>query len=82
MTEVAEITAATDWWKDFFNGIVLDLWRAAVPKEATRTQAEFLIETLELPAESRVLDVPCGNGRLALALAAHGYTMTGLDIAE
>ncbi len=82
MTDIARITAADDWWKGFFHGIALDLWRAAVPEEATRAQAEFLIETLELPVGAQVLDVPCGNGRLALALAAHGYTMTGLDIAE
>ena len=82
MTDIARITAETDWWKGFFHGIALDLWRAAVPEEATRAQAEFLIETLGLPSGARVLDVPCGNGRLALALAAHGYSMTGLDIAE
>ncbi len=35
MTEIARITAATDWWKEFFHGIALDLWRAAVPEEAT-----------------------------------------------
>ena len=82
MTEIARITEATDWWKEFFHGIALDLWRAAVPEEATRAQAGFLKQTLDLPPGSRVLDVPCGNGRLSLALAEQGYEMTAVDIAS
>ena len=79
---MTQITAAVDWWESFFHGIALDLWRAAVTEEATVEQAEFLAETLDVPTGSSVLDVPCGNGRLALALAARGYRLTGVDIAS
>ena len=78
---MSTITADVDWWASFFHGLALDLWRAAVPEEVTATQAEFLEEALSVPAGASVLDVPCGNGRLALALAKKGYRLTGVDIA-
>jgi SAM-dependent methyltransferase len=39
-----------------------------------------IIETLELAAGHRVLDAPCGHGRIANRLAAHGIRVTGVDI--
>ncbi|HEX2781370.1 MAG TPA: methyltransferase domain-containing protein [Gemmatimonadaceae bacterium] len=38
-----------------------------------------LLELLELPAGSRVLDVPCGQGRHAHLLAEAGFDVDGLD---
>jgi SAM-dependent methyltransferase len=72
----------TDWWQTFFSGITLDLWRAAVPPEQTRTEADYLRRVLAVPEKGRILDVPCGTGRLTLELAARGYRTTGVDIAE
>ena len=69
-----------DWWKDFFNGLVVDFWRAAMSPETTRAEAEFLWKSLRLEPGMRVLDVPCGDGRLALELAARGCRVTGVDI--
>ncbi len=71
-----------EWWKDFFGGLVVEFWQAAVPPEATRAEAEFLEKNLGLFPGARVLDVPCGAGRLAFELAARGYRMTGVDISS
>ena len=38
-----------------------------------------LVELLALPVGSRVLDVPCGQGRHAHLLAESGYDVDGLD---
>ena len=51
-----------------------------------RTRPEWDREILEalqamIPEASRVLDVGCGYGRIAVALAAVGHRVTGVDIA-
>jgi ubiquinone/menaquinone biosynthesis C-methylase UbiE len=70
------------WWKDFFSGLIVDFWRVAMTPEVTRAEAEFLFRRLGLAPGDRVLDVPCGDGRLALALAERGCRVTAVDISE
>lgn len=81
MTDKPE-TAPSDWWKTFFNGLVVDFWRAAMPPEITTAEADFYERRLALSPGARVLDVPCGDGRLALELARRGCRVTGVDISE
>jgi SAM-dependent methyltransferase len=71
-----------EWWRTFFTGLVVDFWRAAMPPEATAAEADFFARHLALAPGARVLDVPCGHGRLALELARRGYRLTGVDISE
>ena len=71
-----------EWWRDFFGGLVVEFWRAAMTPDATRAEADFLERRLGLVPGSRVLDVPCGDGRLALALAERGCRVTGVDISR
>src|SRR5947209_6426110 len=40
---------STDWWQTFFSGLILDMWRAAMTPEQTRTEADFLQRVLEVP---------------------------------
>jgi cyclopropane fatty-acyl-phospholipid synthase-like methyltransferase len=68
------------WYEGFFEGLVLDVWREAIPPAATRAECDFLERELELGPGARVLDVPCGDGRLAVPLAARGYQLTGVDL--
>jgi len=71
-----------EWWQTFFSGIVLDMWQQAIPEEHTRAEAEFISSVLHLPPGARILDAPCGEGRIARELAAKGYQLTGLDMAQ
>lgn len=46
--------------------------------EQTEREVAFLLDVLPPPPAS-VLDVPCGFGRHAVALAGHGYRATGVE---
>jgi SAM-dependent methyltransferase len=48
--------------------------------EQTQAEAEFIRETLCVAPPAKLLDVPCGGGRHALALAGMGFDLTGVDI--
>jgi SAM-dependent methyltransferase len=74
------MNADFEWWKTFFSGLVVDFWKIALPPERTRAEADFLESQLALSPGARVLDVPCGHGRLAIELAARGCFVTGVDI--
>lgn len=76
------MNAPSDWWKDFFEGLAIDFWGAVIPPEATAEDAAFLWKHLALRPGARVLDVPCGQGRLTRVLADRGCAMTGVDISE
>ena len=73
------VNVQTNWWENFFEGVAVDMWLQALPPEHTEREAEFLARTLAVPPGAELLDVPCGAGRLSLALARHGYQLTGID---
>ena len=76
------MTVPTNWYENFFHGLSLDLWRTAISPKQTKSEADFLIKALACEKGSHLLDVPCGNGRLSLALARLGYRVTGIDISK
>ena len=71
-----------NWWENFFHGVALDFWRAAISDEHNRAEADFLEKSLQLPAGAKVIDVPCGNGRLSIELGRRGFQLTGVDLAS
>ena len=74
--------ADNNWFENFFTGLVVDFWRAVMPPDATKAEADFFEKTLAPPPGARLLDVPCGDGRLAIELARRGYRVTGVDISR
>jgi SAM-dependent methyltransferase len=69
----------------WFEGIADHLGRAYLRysfTKGTEQEVGFLVEELELEPGTRVLDVGCGPGRHALALAARGIEVVGIDISE
>jgi SAM-dependent methyltransferase len=53
--------------------------RVAAFTRGTDQEADFLVDALGLRAGQHVLDVGCGPGRHALALATRGMRVTGVD---
>lgn len=76
MTKVGE---RSGWWEEFYSGLCLEYVRHARDEEQTRAELGFIQTALGLPTRAKVLDVPCGSGRLALEMAEWRYAVTGID---
>lgn len=72
----------TNWWEHFFEGLSAQLWLGAISAEHNEREADRLDDLLAAPAGAELLDVPCGGGRLSLALATRGYRVTGVDLSR
>jgi 2-polyprenyl-3-methyl-5-hydroxy-6-metoxy-1,4-benzoquinol methylase len=74
----AATQAAIDpqWYKKIWTLDIRDMsWT-----ERTAHQVAFLVDVLRLRGRERVLDLACGFGRHALALARRGHPVVGVDI--
>lgn len=68
-----------NWWQSFFDFDYLHLWENAEAPGKTEQQAAGLWKVLCLDTGSKVLDAPCGYGRISRALAERGAQVLGLD---
>lgn len=76
------MSSDTPWFERFFSGLWLQAQSKAWSPERSSTDAAACIELLQLLPRQKVLDVPCGDGRIAVELAAKGYAVTGLDFSQ
>ena len=71
-----------DWFVDFHTGPAARFWRAVGAMTAD-ADAALVAGLLDLPPGATVLDVPCGDGRIARRLAGlvvHGVDISGAEI--
>jgi SAM-dependent methyltransferase len=70
------------WWQTQFDAQYLHEYEPIFDLVEDRRQVARLVDLLELPSGSRVLDCPCGQGRHAHLLAEAGFDVDGLDYSE
>jgi SAM-dependent methyltransferase len=63
----------------YFDGYYKDIWRNLVPAELTVKETDFIVTYFNLEAGNKVLDIMCGYGRHAIALANRGMQATAVD---
>lgn len=68
---MTETNSYSSQWFEFFH--------VPIGEERTRREVEFIATVAPLPKFHRVLDVCCGMGRHARALAQRGYSVTGIE---
>jgi SAM-dependent methyltransferase len=73
----------SEWWEEMFvspgwQGVQLS-WDSV---EDADDQVDRIERALQLEPGMRVLDVPCGTGRISSRLAARGYDVVGVDLTE
>ena len=71
-----------DWWRSFFDDDYLRIAKQVFRQENSTEQATALWSMLDLWPGCRVLDAPCGWGRLSRPLAQLGATVLGVDQSE
>jgi cyclopropane fatty-acyl-phospholipid synthase-like methyltransferase len=74
------LNVPADWFDGFFEGEWLDHLALGASPEWTEAQVAFLVEQLGLHEGTRVLDLACGRGRIAIPLAQRGCRVTGIDL--
>lgn len=67
------------WTQGFFDVAYTEAWAAFGAFDRTEEEVDALVDLLGLDAPADILDVPCGFGRHAGALAARGHRVTGVD---
>src|SRR5947209_2536799 len=70
MPDTESNTYSPAWFTNF---------HVSIPAARTEHEAAFVRSCCPLPVFPRLLDVCCGMGRHARVLAAHGYTVTGIE---
>lgn len=63
----------------YFNGAYKEIWRTVIPEELTAKEVDFILPYFMLQPGSKVLDLMCGYGRHAIALAKKGMVVTAID---
>ncbi|MGE0871255.1 MAG: class I SAM-dependent methyltransferase [Kofleriaceae bacterium] len=69
----------SDGWQTFFDADYVQLWSSFRKDDHTEREADGLWQVLGLSTGSRVLDAPCGYGRISRALASRGASVLGVD---
>jgi len=72
----------TDWWETYFDEDYVRLWSLMRAGGDAGRQVQGLWGLLGLTEGARVLDAPCGYGRIARLLAEKGACVLGVDISE
>jgi ubiquinone/menaquinone biosynthesis C-methylase UbiE len=68
-----------DWIRDYFEHGYGQRWGLHAASEPVRLEVDGLYKLLELSPSSRLVDVGCGHGRHAIALAERGVDVIGVD---
>lgn len=63
----------------FFDGLYKELWRQIIPDGLTKAENEWLLKETDLQPGDNLLDLMCGYGRHAIALAKQGVNVTAVD---
>jgi cyclopropane fatty-acyl-phospholipid synthase-like methyltransferase len=76
------MTQLNPWYERFFDGLYGQVLPATFTEAQTRRQLAIVRRLLRLRKGHRVLDIPCGMGRLAIPLARGGLKMTGVELSD
>src|SRR5260370_15501273 len=71
-----------EWFTSFFDAAYVAQLREENPPAQTSREVDFLLRALRPAPGARILEVPCGTGRGAAALAGRGFQVVGVDLSR
>lgn len=71
-----------DWFENWFGSPFYKILYQNRDEFEAQEFVEHLLQYLQPPAGSTMLDIACGEGRFARQLAEHGFKVTGIDISS
>ncbi len=74
------MSKSTEWYETFFDGLYAQVLGSERHEEKAPAEARMIKRLLKLRKGKRVLDCPCGFGRIAFQLAKLGLDVTGADL--
>ncbi len=72
----------TPWYVEFFDEVYPEVYASRLSPARTAREASFVLRTLDLNPQDRVLDLCCGQGRHSVALALGGVSVTSQDLSS
>jgi len=73
---------SSNWFEEWFNSPYYDLLYHYRDEEEAFTLMDNIVQHLDTPPNSKMLDLACGKGRHSIFLAEKGYDVTGLDLSD
>lgn len=70
-----------NWFEDWFNSHYYHLLYSNRSEQEAENFIKKLLNYLQIPNASKVLDIACGKGRHARQLASFGFDVSGFDLA-
>ena len=67
-------------WRRTFSDDYPYFYAESIDDEHSDSDTSEILRVLDLPPGSRILDAPCGHGRIARRLGAAGMDVTGVDV--
>jgi SAM-dependent methyltransferase len=74
------VSRSTQWYETFFDGLYAQVLAGMSDEARNLAEARTAKRVLRLRKGQRVLDCPCGMGRITFALAKLGLDVTGADL--
>ncbi len=71
-----------EWFSEWFDSPYYHLLYKNHDERDAQQAIDNLLQVLNLPPKSTILDLACGKGRHSKHLAEHGFEVTGLDISD
>ncbi|MBN1555078.1 MAG: methyltransferase domain-containing protein [Phycisphaerae bacterium] len=70
----------SNWYETFFAGLYMQILNSEKHENGAIEEAKIIKKVLRLRKGKRVLDCPCGMGRITFGLAKLGLDVTGVDL--